>query len=315
MTNTEAFIFGFCLVVAAGLILADLALTVRRRRTFERVQDKWVTWNRVHAAHLDAQLADVPPRTGEVHGLPDELGPARRRAPRLRAPHRRLDPHRAHPQGQAMSAPIGFLDKADVFWRIGTIEEANVLLREHHYLGPMKSGRLVVTGLRDGVPVAAMVWRHPTSRRLPSDGSWLELSRWCLTPAAGDNAGSRMHKFSARLIRASAPRVTTLVSYSDPTQGHTGALYRACNWRWAPTWHRLRTPPSGNGDWGTGPQAVKDRWVFCVRPDDARRELLAVNDAAAVRHWVKNGSAVERGWASRSLNLDHVDQSAEENVA
>jgi hypothetical protein len=67
MTNTEAFIFGFCLVVAAGLILADLALTVRRRRTFERVQDKWVTWNRVHAAHLDAQLADVPPSTGEVH--------------------------------------------------------------------------------------------------------------------------------------------------------------------------------------------------------------------------------------------------------
>jgi hypothetical protein len=83
MTNTEAFIFGFCLVVAAGLILADLALTVRRRRTFERVQDKWVTWNKVHAAHLDAQLADVPPsitayldasraadaepRTGEVH--------------------------------------------------------------------------------------------------------------------------------------------------------------------------------------------------------------------------------------------------------
>jgi hypothetical protein len=88
MTNTEAFIFGFCLVVAAGLILADLALTVRRRRTFERVQDKWVTWNRVHAAHLDAQLADVPPRvgpnpfTGEVHVCNVDGNCARGRAAR-----------------------------------------------------------------------------------------------------------------------------------------------------------------------------------------------------------------------------------------
>lgn len=198
----------------------------------------------------------------------------------------------------------GYLDSEGVLWRLGEAWEANELLRQHHYLGPMKSsGRLTVVGTRGPAPVAAMVWRYPTSRNLPAFGSWLELSRWCLTPDAGENAGSRMHRWSVKLIRDHLPDVTTLVSYSDPAHGHTGALYRACNWQWAPTWHRLRTPPSGNGDWGTGPQAVKDRWVFCLKRDPVRDSVLAVDDGAAVRHWQANATDIERSWAKRSLNL------------
>jgi hypothetical protein len=198
----------------------------------------------------------------------------------------------------------GYLDRDGVLWRLGEAWEANVLLSRHHYLGPLHSGaRMTIVGQRDGEPVAAMMWKHPTSRRLPPDGSWLELSRWCLTPAAGDNAGSRMHKWSVRLIRDHLPEVTTLVSYSDPAHGHTGSLYRACNWQWAPTWVRLRPPPSGHGDWGTGKQDIKDRWVFCVRRDDRRADVLAVKDAAAIRFWQERATDVERGWARRSLNL------------
>lgn len=200
--------------------------------------------------------------------------------------------------------PVGFLDRDDVLWRLGEAWEANDLLARHHYLGPLRSGgKAIIIGTRYGDPVAAMIWKHPTSRRLPAFGTWLELSRWCLTPSAGENAGSRMHKWSTRLIREHLPNVTTLVSYSDPAHGHTGALYRACNWQWAPTWHRLRTPPSGNGDWGTGAQAVKDRWVFCVKRDPLRDSVLAVEDGAAVRHWQANATDIERSWARRSLNM------------
>lgn len=203
--------------------------------------------------------------------------------------------------------PIGYLDRDDVLWRIGEAWEANELLAKHHYLGALRSGgKVIIIGSRCGEPVAAMIWKHPTSRRLPAFGTWLELSRWCLTPGAGENAGSRMHKWAVRLIRDHLPNVTTLVSYSDPTQGHTGALYRACNWQWAPTWHRLRTPPTGNGDWGTGSQAVKDRWVFCVKPDPIREGFLAVDDAAAVRYWQANATDFERKWAANSLNLRGV---------
>ena len=165
-------------------------------------------------------------------------------------------------------------------WTFDTtsVDVANILLGQYHYLGPATRGQ-AFAGHLDGVLAAVQVWRQPSSRHLPSDGTWLELCRWCLAPYAGANAGSRQHGAFIRWVRANRPHVTTLVSYSDPSQGHTGALYKACNWQWAPTWHRLYPPPSGNGSWdGVTMQATKDRWVFPLRDDERRVELLRVKD-------------------------------------
>jgi hypothetical protein len=152
-------------------------------------------------------------------------------------------------------------------------------LDANHYLGATNRG--IAWSDEFGVLVLAM----PTSRRLPHDGTWLELSRWCLL--GEKNAGSRQWKKVRRWLRKEMPHVTTVVSYSDPSQGHTGALYKACNWKWAPTWLRLRPPPSGNGSWITGEQqSVKDRWVFPVRRDARRSELLRVNDEALNRRGI-----------------------------
>ena len=196
--------------------------------------------------------------------------------------------------GSIPTSPLVLFDLSAVYtdsfmergttWRRASVEEVNGLLAEHHYLGPLKSGgKLIFAGTVDDEIVACQIWRHPTSRRLPQDGTWLELSRWCLTPNAGISAGSRMHKYVARWIKANCPEVTTLVSYSDPSQGHTGALYRSCNWYWAPTWLRLRPPPSGNGAWSGNRQQVKDRWIFDVRPDLRRAEIIRVKDDAIVK--------------------------------
>ena len=199
----------------------------------------------------------------------------------------------------------GFLDSQDVMWSIGTLADVNPLLAAKHYLGPIKSGgaALCVIGSKvGGDVVACQVWRKPTSRRLPKDGSWLELSRWCLTPDAGDHAGSRNHRFAVPLLRQAG--VTTIVSYSDPSAGHTGALYRACNWLWAPTWLRLRPPPTGNGNWGTGRQAVKDRWVFHVTKRDPRREkALEIDDPGALRAYLRREHPAELAWGARSPYL------------
>jgi hypothetical protein len=143
-----------------------------------------------------------------------------------------------------------------------------------HYLGA--TGRGFAWSDEYGVLVLA----KPTARRLPQDGTWLELVRWCLVGTK--NGGSRQWSQVAKWLRVERPEVTTVVSYSDPSVGHTGALYKACNWLWAPTWHRLYPPPSGNGDWGTGPQPVKDRWVFVLCPDERRDELLRVKDGRVV---------------------------------
>lgn len=148
-------------------------------------------------------------------------------------------------------------------------------LERYHYLGPTSRG-VAWTDER-----GCLVLSPTTSRRLPA--GWLDLTRWCLLHRA-PNAGSAQWAEVWRVALARFPNATTVVSYSDPSVGHDGALYRACGWLWAPTWHRLRPPPSGNGSWdGETNEAVKDRWVFLLRPDAEREAMLAVKDDSIVR--------------------------------
>lgn len=150
-------------------------------------------------------------------------------------------------------------------------------LATHHYLGPI--GRGVAWSDEFGV----IVLSAPTSRRIPM--SWLELSRWCIV-SREKNAGSKQWARMVRSLRRMRPECTTIVSYSDPGVGHTGALYRACNWWWAPTWHRLRPPPSGNGEWKSGEASgVKDRWVFALRADPGRAAVLMANDDGLLKRF------------------------------
>lgn len=148
-------------------------------------------------------------------------------------------------------------------------EHVNAFLAAHHYLGPAARG--VAWSDEYGV----MVLANPSSRRLPQR-TWLELIRWCLVGQR--NGGSRQWARVRRWLLDAYPTVTTVVSYSDPSQGHTGALYKACNWTWAPTWHRVQPPPTGNGSWQHGvPQGVKDRWIFALRPDEMREQYLTLD--------------------------------------
>jgi hypothetical protein len=154
------------------------------------------------------------------------------------------------------------------------VASVSELLRERHYLGPARRG----WAWSDEFGV--MVFANPTSRRLPH-ATWLELTRWCIV--GGKNAGSQQWAAVKRYLLTECPDVTTVVSYSDPSVGHTGALYRACGWLAAPTWMSLRPPPSAGGSWdGVTVQAVKDRWVYPLRRDDGRAEVLAVQDEALV---------------------------------
>ena len=150
----------------------------------------------------------------------------------------------------------------------GTVAE---FLEAHHYLGRCHRG------FAWSDEYGVIVFAKPTARRLPQDGTWLEVVRWCLVGIR--NGGSQQWAQAWRAVVDERPEVTTFVSYSDPSVGHTGSLYKACNWTWAPTWHRLFEPPTGNGSWGDGErQAAKDRWVFPVAEDDRRKEILRVKD-------------------------------------
>jgi hypothetical protein len=157
-----------------------------------------------------------------------------------------------------------------LFGQLCRPKDVEQVLRDRHYLGPTKRG--FAWSDQYGVIVLAA----PTSRHLPTD--WLELTRWCLY--GEKNAGSKQWSEVVKYLKKHH-EATTVVSYSDPSAGHTGALYRACNWIWAPTWQRLRPPPSQGGSWdGKTIQAVKDRWVFPLRRDARRVQVLSVKDSA-----------------------------------
>jgi hypothetical protein len=160
---------------------------------------------------------------------------------------------------------------------LSAVRSATPDLVEKHYLGP---ARLAQFAWKDEFGVAAFA--NPRARHLPQQ--WLELVRWCLRGQPND--GSRQWVRIAVALRRYT-NATTVVSYSDPGQGHTGSLYRACGWLWAPTWHRLNPPPSGNGAWSTDkPQSVKDRWVYPLRPD-AERAAKLTNDIPERFAWAR----------------------------
>ena len=155
------------------------------------------------------------------------------------------------------------------------LDEPRSILRAHHYLGD------TVTGDVYQDEIGVVIVGSPSSRMMPQE--WAELKRWCIVERA-PNAGSRQWARVKRWIARRFPEASTVISYSDPSAGHDGALYRACGWLWAPTWHRLRPPPSGGGSWdGRVQQVPKDRWVFPMREDPERAQVLQVNDSAVMR--------------------------------
>lgn len=149
-------------------------------------------------------------------------------------------------------------------------------LSAHHYLG---MSTRCIAWYRDEYGIAG--YAMPTSRRLPFDGTWIELARWCIL--SGKNAGSMQWSRMVPWLRDRFQNATTVVSYSDPSVGHDGALYRACNWLWAPTWHVLRPPPTGAGLRSGKIHSPKHRWVFPLRYDINRTTTLAVRDESIMR--------------------------------
>jgi hypothetical protein len=164
---------------------------------------------------------------------------------------------------------------------------SSVAARRLHYLGRSTRVRLEYA---DEFGFAS--FSGPTSRRLPVD--WLELNRWILLGKR--NGGSRQWKRIVRWLRTVAPDATTVVSYHDPSVGHTGSLYRACNWIAAPTWHALCPPPSGNGQRSGRRQAVKHRWVYPLLPDARRTSVLPLDESYQRRFPGRSYEEPRRWW-------------------
>jgi len=114
---------------------------------------------------------------------------------------------------------------------------ARAFIVDHHYARGAANTACESHGLfQSGVLVGAALWMPPTrvcAESVAGD-DWktcLSLSRLAVAPGIPKNAASFLVGRSIRLIR-SGRRWTHLVTFADQSQGHTGAIYRATNWRY-----------------------------------------------------------------------------------
>lgn len=117
--------------------------------------------------------------------------------------------------------------------------EARALVAALHYSGGTSN---IATDLhtlheRGGDGVLGVAWWLPTTKNAAisvAGDDWrrcVALSRLAIDPSVPPNACSFLLGRAVRSLRAEG-RWTTLVTWADEGEGHTGAIYRATNWEY-----------------------------------------------------------------------------------
>lgn len=133
------------------------------------------------------------------------------------------------------------LRKEDWEVRPVSIDVARRLVESHHYAKGASNTRTYLHGLfRRGSfwdeECKGVAWWIPPTRSAAEatyPDNWqgvLSLSRLAIAPDVPKNGCSFLITRSARLIPVKD--WPCLVTYADDWRGHTGAIYRACNWQY-----------------------------------------------------------------------------------
>lgn len=110
--------------------------------------------------------------------------------------------------------------------------EANALLRRYHYLGAVRTASLWL-GHDEGCTVWGVMRSRTWHQRLVAAGfNPIELIRMVGIDGHAWATSSMLAKSAKVLIAETTHDV--LVTYADPMQSHTGAVYLAANWKRLP---------------------------------------------------------------------------------
>jgi hypothetical protein len=117
------------------------------------------------------------------------------------------------------------------------LAEARALVREFHYARGGSNTAVYVHGLYYRMTdfLCGVVWWLPPTRVAAESVNredWrkvLSLTRMVMRPEAPKNACSFLLARSIKAIKKDG-RFTTLVTWADEGEGHTGGVYRAANW-------------------------------------------------------------------------------------
>jgi hypothetical protein len=116
---------------------------------------------------------------------------------------------------------------------VGEASRAEVdAMIKRHYIGKWPGVCVLVLAMRCGTKALGMVvFALPPQETVRRYGgiTW-ELARLWIDDSVPQNAETWLIAKAVRHIRRKHPSVEVLVSYADPSAGHSGGVYRAANW-------------------------------------------------------------------------------------
>lgn len=130
------------------------------------------------------------------------------------------------------------LKKDDWYVANATLDQAQQMVEEHHYSKGGSNTRVYVHGLyrKEDDKLFGVAWWLPPTKScgeatFPENGQGvLNLSRLVVLPEVPTNAATFLMASSRKLV--DRERWPCLVTYADTWRGHTGAIYKADNWRY-----------------------------------------------------------------------------------
>jgi hypothetical protein len=129
----------------------------------------------------------------------------------------------AYPKSDFSSCSVGVAHRVEV----------DSLVRAH-YLHRWPGVVVLTLGMwHDDDLVGVMVFALPpreTMKRYKVSLAW-ELARLFVLDSEPFNAETWFISRGLRFVRSNHPNVEVVVSYADPSAGHSGTIYRAANWQ------------------------------------------------------------------------------------
>ena len=114
---------------------------------------------------------------------------------------------------------------------------AKNMIEKHHYSRTWSTCKYPLGLIKDGFVLGVANYGAPVGR-LASDsispevtqGNVLELKRLWVAESEGKNTESFFLGQTFAWLKKNDPKIKVLLSYSDPSHGHTGVIYQATNW-------------------------------------------------------------------------------------
>lgn len=114
--------------------------------------------------------------------------------------------------------------------------EARLFVEKHHYAKGVNRGSIKYGLYLNGKLVGICAFGIPTSEATRATvfghdlrDTVMELHRLAILDEMPTNTGSWFIVRALRQLKKDRPKTNAVLSYSDPTEGHLGVVYQACN--------------------------------------------------------------------------------------